>query len=271
MSGLHSLDGVPVEAVPPDLALCPFGVFTTFVVAEGGVLGLGDHVERLRRDSLRLWGHQLDARGVLAALRAHVELLAEPATVRITLYPAQFAVVAPADADGARILISSRPVVFPFEPEFDFSVCSVEYEREMAEVKSTSLLAQMRLRRTAQLAGHDDVLFRRGDEVLEGATWTLLCWRDGEVATPGDGVLPSTTAKQLAKVARQLGWNFRVRPVAFAELARADLVQAASVNSPARAIGCLDGEPLTPQRELLHQIASAHAGLPRTHVSSHRG
>lgn len=271
MPGHHSLDGAPVEAVPPELALCPLGVFTTFVVVDGGVLGLADHLERLRYGSGRLWGHVLEVPRVLEALQAHVLLLTEPATVRVTLFPEEFAVATPGAAAGVRILISSRPVVFPFEVQVDFSVSSVEHERELAEVKSTALLTQVRLRREAQLAGHDDVLFRRGDDVLEGATWTVLCWRDGEVVTPGDGVLPSTTAKQLGVVAEQLGWTFRVRPVAFAELRAADLVLAASVNNPARAIGRLDGESLTPHRELLEQIAVAHGELARTQVSSYRG
>lgn len=269
VTGLHSLDGAPVATVPVELALCPLGVFTTFVVVDGGVLGLDDHLERLRHGCARLWGHALALPRVLEALRAHVALLSEPATVRVSLLPEEFAVATPVDAAGVRILISSRPVVFPFVVQSDFSVASVEHERALADVKSTELLTQMRLRREAQLAGHDDVLFRRGDEALEGATWTVLCWRDGEVATPGDAVLPSTTAKQLSVVAQRLGWTFRVRPVAFAELRSADLVQAASVNHPARAIGRLDGERLAPQRELLEQIAAAYAELTRTLVGDY--
>lgn len=258
-----SLDGHEIETVPAEFALYPFGVFTTCVVVDGSVLAWRDHRARLAHDAQALWGHELDDARLRSSVCTHAGRLASPASMRITLYPETLSIASPAEAQGCRILISSSPVDFPFVPRSDLDVCTTEYTRESAELKSTSLLGPMRLRREAQLAGYDDVLFRGDRQVLEGATWSLLAWRDGEVATPGVGVLRSTTAEQLGGVAAELGWTFRKRTVVLEELMEAELVLAVNANNPARAIRSLDRESLVPDENLLTTIAVVYSALPR--------
>lgn len=263
MTAKHSLDGVEVAGVPADLALYPFGVFTTFVCVERTVLGWHEHLVRLARDARLLWGHELDERRVGELVRAHLMRLRAPATLRVSLYPQEFAIGSPASARGCRILVSSGPAVFPFVAQQDFTVCTVDHQRELAAVKSNALFTQIRLRREAQLAGYDDVLFRRGESMLEGATWTILSWRGGNVVTPRDGVLPSITAGYLGLVAEEMGWGVKRRNLSRAELHRADLVMAVNVNHPARAIRSIDGEPLQVRSDLLTAAANAYSELPR--------
>ncbi|MFC6287589.1 aminotransferase class IV [Nocardioides sp. GCM10027113] len=271
-SELHTLDGVLVETVPPAFALCPFGVFTTFVVIEGSALGLQYHLARLSHDARALWDQDLDEQHVLDMLALHVAHLGSAsATVRVTLFPAEFEVVWPAGAAGCRILVSSRPATLPFQPLLDFSVGTAEFQRELPEVKSTSLVRQIQLRREAQLRGYDDVLFTRGDQVLEGATWAVVCWREGEVVTPRDGVLPSITARFLGGIAEEMGWIFHQRSVTVAELLGADLVQAVNANHPARAISVVDGIPLARDHSLLVDVAAAYSGLSRSTVTMPSG
>lgn len=262
MSGRHSLDGVLVEGVPPELALYPFGVFTTFVV-EGGVLGWRDHLRRLTLDCRAVWGHELDPAWLSGLVRSHVAAEADRAVVRVTLYPEAFDLAHPHRATGCRALVSSRPVGSPLRPSAGLAVLTCEHEREFAAIKSTGLFTQIALRREAQAAGFDDVLFRRGDLVLEGATWSVLVWRDGEVATPSGQVLPSITADNLGRVAADLGWRFARRPVALDELAHADLVLAANTVSPTRAIERVDDRTIPVDADLLAAIAGAYAALPR--------
>ena len=267
MPAQYSLDGVEIEGVPPELALYPFGVFTTFIAVDGRVLGWQEHLARLARDARILWGHELDEARVVGAVRAHLVRVGEAASVRVSLYPETFSLASPVDARGCRILVSSQLAQFPFVAQSNFAVCTVEYERELAAVKSTALLTQIHLRRSAQLAGYDDVLFRHGDEVREGATWAILAWRDGEVATPARSVLKSITAENLGRIAEQFGWRFRRRTVSLAELVQAELVLAANVNCPARAIQSMDGVPLAADEDLLTAIANAYTSLPRELVS----
>jgi len=264
---LCSLDGEVLDAVPAELALYPYGVFTTFVAVDGGVLAWDEHAARLARDARSLWGHELDVPRLRTVVAAHLARLLDPSTVRVTLYPASLSLAAPAQAHGCRTLVSSRPTRFPFGPEPGLAVRTIEHQRESAETKSTALLTPLRLRREAQLAGYDDVLFRRGEEVLEGATWTVLAWRDGEVATPDDGVLHSITADRLGGLAERLGWEFGRRRVGLAELRQAELVLAVNANAPARSVRSVDGEPLTVDEDLLAVLAAAYSALPRDQLS----
>jgi branched-subunit amino acid aminotransferase/4-amino-4-deoxychorismate lyase len=259
---LHTLDGVEVDGVPAEFALYPFGVFTTFVLVAGRVLGWDAHVTRLAHDAKALWGHDLDRERLASAVRSHSALVDGPRSVRVTLYPEALTIAAPARARGCRMLVSSGPAHFPVEPERTFGVRSVEYAREHAELKSTALFTQIRLRREAQLAGFDDVLFRWGAEVREGATWTVLAWLDGEAITPRDAVLHSITADHLACVAEGMGWRFARRALLLDELTRANLVLAVNVNSPARAISRVDDVDLAVDEDLLEEVARAYAVLP---------
>lgn len=227
------------------------------------MLAWREHRARLAHDALALWGHELDDARLRRSVGRHAGRLARPASMRITLYPEVLSIASPAQAQVCRILISSSPVDFPFVPRSDLDVSTAGYARESAGLKSTSLLGPMRLRREVQVAGHDDVLFRGGRLVLEGATWSVLAWRNGEVATPAKGVLRSTTAEQLGGVAAELGWMFRKRAVGLEELTHSELVLAVNPNSPARAIRSLDRESLAPDENLLAMIAVAYSALPR--------
>lgn len=264
MAELHTLDGVEVVAVPPEFALYPYGVFTTFVAAGGGVLGFGDHLARLAHGALELWGHALDLARVRTAVAAHVALLSGETTVRVTLYPSSLPLARPVEAVGCRVLVSSRPLVGAGDGEF--AVQRVEFSRELAAVKSTGLTAQLWLRREAQLAGFDDVLFCRGDQVLEGATWSLLVWRSGVVSSPVVGVLPSITVAHLEGVARGLGWRVERRAVSVDELREAELVLAVNATWPARAVTRLDGGVLAVDPVLLEQVLAGYAELARERV-----
>ena len=262
----HSLDGAVVSAVPPELALHPYGVFTTFVAVDGSVLGWQQHLDRLAHGVRELWGHTLDAPLIRDRVAAHLRPDDGPRSVRVTVYPAALTLASPAEARGCRALVSSGPTAFPFAPSSAFAVRTADHVRGIAELKSTAIVPQIRLRREAQLAGFDDVLLRDGDHVLEGATWSLVVWNDNEVVTPAGPVLPSSTVAQLARIAESLGRRFCERPCRFVELTGAELVLAANVHQPARAISRVDDRALSIDPDLLTTIATAYSELPRDPV-----
>lgn len=263
MAERYSLDGAEVDAVPPALALQPYGVFSTFVAVDGSVLGWQQHVDRLARGARELWDHPLDEALIRDRVGSHLLPDDGPRSVRVTLYPAELALTSPAAARGCRVLTSSRPTAFPFAPSSAFAVRSVQYSRGLAGLKSTAIAPQIHLRRQAQLAGFDDVLFCHGDEVLEGATWSVVVWRGDEVVTPAGPVLPSSTVTHLARVAEALGRRFAERPCRPGDLTGADLVLAANVHHPARAITRIDDDLLPVDDDLLARIAATYSALPR--------
>lgn len=270
MDVLHTLDGAAVEAVPAAWSLVPYATYTSCVVVERAVLGWSGHLARLAGGVDALWGHPLDPDDVRAAVAAHLALLPDPdaaRALRVTAHPADLDLLDPAAATGVRLLVSSRPAAFPPAVTDTFTVGTVAHIRELAGVKSTSLLEQVRLRREARLAGHDDALFVTGEQVLEGSTWTVLVWRGDDVVTPAGPVLPSTTAGHLGAIAVAAGGTATQAEVTLADLHGADLVMAVNVNTPARAISAVDGRRLPLDRDRLDGLAAAYAALPREPVA----
>ncbi|MCR6031720.1 hypothetical protein GGQ22_09705 [Nocardioides sp. zg-579] len=268
----HTLDGVEVDAVPPAFALQGYGVYTTFVAVDGSVLDWPRHLDRLTRGTRELWGHELDRAEVGRLVREHLRARPGAASVRVTAYPARLDLHDPAAAAGCRVLVCSGPAAWPPAPTPGLAVRSVEHARELAHLKATHLLTQVRLRREAQLAGYDDALLTTGlttgptsgARVLEGVTWSVLVWRGEEVATPDGGdLLDSVTVAALLEVATGLGRRPVRRPVRLAELVEADLVLAVNVHHPARPVVRLDEHELAVDQDLLAAVADGFGALPR--------
>ena len=263
MTSTCTLDGIVVDGVPPRFALHPYGGFTACVVSDGGVRGWSRHEDRLAQAALDLWGHELDREALRASVRRHLAAAGESCVaMRVTVYPADFTMLAPEEASGVRVLVTSTsadPTVRISDP---LAVDVVEHERRSAHLKTTDLFAQIAIRRGARTAGFDDALLVSGGRVLEGVTWGVVLWRDGAAITPAGEVLPSVTVGLLEEVAHQLGHSFTRREVALTELREADLVLAVSVNHPARAVARVGQDRLRITESLLESVAGAYAALP---------
>lgn len=261
-----TLDGATILDVPVELALCTYGVFTTFVVSDLAVLGLQQHLDRLDAGVQEMWGAQLSRGEVLRCLDAHLQRSRAPARVRVTIYPRRFDMGSPRDAHGHRILVTSSAATPDYRAEEVFSVAPVEFVRWLPKVKSVDVSSQLRLRREAQLAGHDDAVLVDGGTVLEGTTWSVLVWQGDSVVTPGGPVLESVTTNHLMAMARAWGLRTHQRSVALDELHRADLVLAVNVSHPARAISRLGDRDLRVDPGLLLRLASGYSALPRDRI-----
>ena len=258
----HTLDGAPVTAVPPGLALYPYGVFTTFVAVRGEVLAWGRHEDRLAQGAAELRGTSPHRAHLRATLRRHLGAT-DAASVRVTVYPKQLDLATPAAAYGSSVLVSSTDSAWPIPAVTEFRVRTTPHRRELPQLKSTSLLMQIKLRRESQLAGYDDALFVDGDRILEGATWSLMLWKDGVVVVPDAGVLPSITTAALVEVAAQLGWRLEPRELTVADLAGADLALAVNANNPARAISRVDERAVHVDPRILEAVADGYRDQAR--------
>lgn len=263
----HTLDGVACDAVPAELALYPYGCFTSFVVERDGVLGLDRHLDRLSEGAQQMWGARVDRDHVLRLLRDHVACAPTcPCSVRVTLYPSAFDLAAPERAHGYQVLISSRTADLPRPAATSTSVRTVQLRRDSPELKTTGLTAQIRVRREARLAGADDALLVDGDRVLEGATWSVIALTDGTARTPDGDVLASVTVQAILDALQAAGWTVRRGPLTVSALESAQLVIAVNANRPAAAIERIDGRALAVDRRLLSMVTQLYASLARTQI-----
>jgi branched-subunit amino acid aminotransferase/4-amino-4-deoxychorismate lyase len=110
--------------------------------------------------------------------------------------------------------------------------------------KTTSRIAWHLAREDARAAGADEVVLVTPDGLaLEGAVSNLFAVLDGVLATsPVEiGVLPGITRAWVLRVSGSLGVETEVRPIAFAELARAEEVLLTNSIQGIVSVGRLDG------------------------------
>lgn len=125
-------------------------------------------------------------------------------------------------------------------------------------MKSVGLFPTLRLRRQAQRAGYDDVLFTGADgDLLEGGTWNIGLVRDGEVVWPGGEVLAGTT--------RQLLRRATDGPTELVGLADLDSVEAVFATNAAvgvRPVTGIDDRAFPAAHPSVTRLAEIYQALP---------
>ncbi|MFJ5231840.1 aminotransferase class IV [Kitasatospora sp. NPDC088391] len=231
---MAELDGRPVTADQLQaLALTNYGHFTTMVVEDGRVRGLGLHLERLERDCAALFGVRPD-RGRIREFARRRAPAAGAVAVRVTLFDPAIDLGSIGGRAEPRVLVTSRPVAAGAPGPL--RVRTARFERELPEVKSVALFGALRQRRLAQQAGYDDALFvDASGAVTEGGTWNVGFLRGGEVLWPRGAYLAGTAMALLRAAVG--GAEERVGP----ELAGVDGVFATNAAVGVRPVAVVDG------------------------------
>ncbi|MFC3383774.1 aminotransferase class IV [Couchioplanes azureus] len=179
------------------LAMTNYGHFTTMLVEDGRVRGLGLHLERLANDCATLFATQLCTDLVRQRIRAEVAGSRSPVTVRVTVTDPDLPLPRPSRAASPQVLVTTRPATT--QPLPPLAVRSVPYTRDVPTVKHTGLFGPLYERRRAQLDGYDDVVFTGADDVVnEGATWNIGFIDGDTLIWPTGDALPGITARLLA-------------------------------------------------------------------------
>ncbi|PAZ12294.1 aminotransferase [Streptomyces sp. SA15] len=255
---MATLDGLPVS--PDDLlplALTNLGHFTSMRAdADHQIRGLSLHLERLVRDCKSVWGADLDTGRVRDHVRHALDGRDGPCVVRVTIYDPTVDMGHPADADQPHVLVTVRPA--GSMPPPPLRAQSVEYERDLPEVKHVGLFGALHARRTAQLNGYDDALFVGPDgHVSEGGTWNVGFIGDDGVVWPKAPVLPGVT---MALLQQQVEHQ-----VAAVSLDRAKGMQVAFATNTSigvRALSCIDDSLMTVEHPLLDALREAYLSIP---------
>ena len=254
---LHLLDGRPWSQSPWVDPLSLFGCYTSFVVeADGTVVDLAAHLERLQRDSAILLGEAIDPDLVRRRAAEHVARVGAPVRLRVAVL-ARTPALQPQDVRSLHLATSSRPV--PPASDRPWRVLTVQHERPLPAVKAVDPFAQLHHKRQARLAGWDDALFARGDDLLEGTTWGLVALTATTAIAPVADVLPSLGAGRVLLAA---GLPVERRPVRREELAGLRLLLATTALQPVTVLGEVDGEPLAFDVDLVGDLRTVCAAAP---------
>jgi len=251
-----TLDG---EAVDPgrlsSLATVNYGHFTSMRVEDGGVRGLGLHLERLARDCRRVFQTELDLDRVRRHARDALAGVTPPVVVRVTVFdPALDVADAGADASPS-ILVTMRAAPVPGPP---LRLASAVYRRELPEVKHVGLFGPVRLRRAARRAGADDVLFTDPDgAVCETSIANVGFIRGAHVVWPRADWLHGVTMRLVSEVV-----DCRTEPVTLAGLPSLDAAFVTNAAVGVRPVGAVDDTHWAGEPPLLRRIRERYAELP---------
>ncbi|MEJ5998953.1 aminodeoxychorismate lyase [Corynebacterium sp. H130] len=128
--------------------------------------------------------------------------------------------------EGVKVLTGSRGFELSEPaPWSTFGAKTLAYAENMAAL------------RYAKAKGYDDVIFTAGEQVLEGATSTIVTVRGQKVRTPlPEGpVLAGTTQAELFAQVEKLGLNCKQKPMYYGDLLKADSVWlVSSTRGPVR-------------------------------------
>ncbi|WP_344465688.1 aminotransferase class IV family protein [Kitasatospora kazusensis] len=255
---MEELNGRPVRSEElRSLALTNYGHFTTLRVEGGRVRGLRLHVERLVRDCRVVFGAELDPGRLLGYLRRAVPADGGAAVIRATVFDPALDIGHIGCNAVPAVLVTARPAGGLELPPI--RVRSVEFVRDLPEVKSVGLFGALHERRLAQRDGFDDVLFVDGRAaVSEGATWNIGFVRGAEVVWPEAKSLPGTTM-QLLRQFRRCGKE----RVTLGQLDEFDAAFATNAAIGVRPISAVDGVEFAVDHPMVAELGKAFTGLPR--------
>jgi branched-subunit amino acid aminotransferase/4-amino-4-deoxychorismate lyase len=251
-----TLDGAPAD---PDrvrtLALVNLGHFTTMRVEDRGVRGLGLHLERLVRDCARVLEADLDAERVRRYLRDALDGVPRPVAARVTVFDPGLDLGGLAADATPSVLVTLRPAGATTGP--GLRLRAAVYQRELPEVKHTALFGAIRLRRAAQRAGADDVLFvGPNGEVCETSIASIGFLDGDRVVWPRADWLPGVTMRLIDQVAPS-----DTRPLTLADLGALDGAFIANAGIGVRPVTAVDGVEFPADPPLLHRLRTGYESI----------
>ncbi|WP_189082969.1 aminotransferase class IV [Mangrovihabitans endophyticus] len=237
------------------LALTNYGHFTTMLVEDGRVRGLGLHLDRLTADCAALFGARLSPDRVRAEIAAAVAGTPGPVTVRVTVVDPALPLARPAAAGTPQLLVTTRPAG-PHDPP-PVRVRTVRYERDVPQVKHTGLFGPLHQRRRAQQDGYDDALFLDADGLVsEGVTWNIGFFDGDTVIWPLADALPGVTMRLIE---RAYDGPQRREPVGISQLPAMAAAFTTNAAVGIRAVAAVDTVGFDPGHPVLDALRRRYA------------
>jgi branched-subunit amino acid aminotransferase/4-amino-4-deoxychorismate lyase len=252
------LNGRPATAEDlGELAFAGYGHFTSMQLRDHRVRGLDLHLDRLARDSLALFGRQVDRARVRAYVRNATSGGPGDLSVSVHVFSRDDAAVQSARPVEPDILVRTSPPVSPVTAPV--RVHAVVHERLLPYVKHVATLGLVYRLRQARCDGFDDVLFvDRDGYVSEGSIWNIGFFDGETIVWPAAPALRGITMQLMQAGLRREGVAWVTRPVHLQDLPR--FRSAVLVNSitPGQPVVGIDNVPLEADPSLLAVLQRAY-------------
>lgn len=256
---MAELNGVPadVDAIQP-LALINYGHFTSMRIERGCVRGLSMHLGRLAHDCREFFDAELDCERARLLIRQAVADNPDGTfDLRVTVYDPDLPMGKPGNAAKPQILVTKREAS-PSEILPALHVKSALYSRESPLVKHVGLCGTMRLRRMAQVAGFDDVLFTGPDGLIsEGATWNVGFFDGDNVVWPDAPVLEGVTMR----LVQQAHPATRRRPISVSDVGSMRAAFATNVSIGVRPISAINEVDFDESHPIIDELRSKYLAV----------
>jgi branched-subunit amino acid aminotransferase/4-amino-4-deoxychorismate lyase len=258
MGGMTEFNGSPATTeVLQALGLVNYGHFTSMRVDDQEVRGLSQHLDRLTRDCMVLFGVDLSRDRVREYLRHAVGSKSGSFVVRVTVFDPKLELGHPGVSADPGILVTTRPAVSL--PPAPINVQTATYRRDLPTVKHVGLFGALRCRRNAELNGYSDALFiDNASFVSEGATWNIGFHDGDRVIWPNADVLPGITMRLLKQVhERSITAPVNVRDIP-------GLLGAFATNTAigVRAISAIDNIQMPVESPILETLRKEYGEIP---------
>lgn len=247
------------------LALVNYGHFTSMKVeGHAGVRGLSLHLERLRRDCQAVFGTALDTDRVRELVRHALRDTSDAnVVVRVTIFDPHLELAHPSRVAAPQVLVTFREAASS-QPG-PLALQSAVYSRDLAAVKHLGLFGALHQRRSAQLAGFDDVVFTTPDGAIsEIATSNIgFITNSGQLIWPRADALPGTTMRLIDQV---LDEDVVYKPITLAQLPDFVAVVATNAAVGVRAVSRIDDTRWPTEHKLIDHIRKEYEAIPPERV-----
>ncbi|MBX2860808.1 MAG: aminotransferase class IV [Vampirovibrio sp.] len=244
----------PTSQASPEMLttlLYGYSVYTTFATPLPS-RWLQAHLQRLAQNAQTLdiqfhWEHQDLAHSLSPFLK-------QPQVVRLTVLPFinTFNTLVNNNKLPADLMVSTRPL--PFLSGEPLSLALAQHQRILPTIKHGSMVAEIQLRKQAQQAGLDDVLFHNAQRHLtEASTANFFGLRQSTLYTSDpyrDGCLPGITRQHLVDWAAASGIPVNTTPLPLDALKTLDGAFLTNAVTPIRRVRHIKAQEANLQCEL---------------------
>lgn len=238
-----------------------YGHFSAMRAEQGGVRGLGLHLDRIEAATRELFGTAVGRERVRACIRHAIAGSAAPLSLRVNLFSRALDRDRPADPVEADVLITvaaaGRPSTTPL------AVKSFAFTRTLAHVKHVGTFPLFHYRRLAQQAGFDDAVFVDAHgAVEEGSIWNVGFFDDTGIVWPDAPHLTGVSMQLIQAGLARAGVASTMRSIALTDLRRFRCAFFTNAGMPVRPIARIDDVGFAVDADLMQRLHACHDSAP---------